>query len=78
MRLDVTALKEHSSCCQFYKDTMSVVYAVEGSSILPHPQLEYATDETLLTHTFCYGPSFYCVYGFIARVLKTSVAISTT
>lgn len=63
-----------------YKDIMPVVYAVEGSSSVAHPHVAYATDETLLAHTFCYGPSFYasfcCMFGFIARGLIAFVAIS--
>ena len=48
---------------QLYKDIVSVVYVLEGSSCIAHPQLAYATDETLLIHTFLRAklyPSSWC------------------
>lgn len=61
---------------------MSIVYAADGSSSVAHPHVAYATDETLLAHTFCYGPSSSAsscyVCGFIARGLIAFVAISMT
>ena len=57
MRLDMLALLGSSSCT-LYKVIMSLVYAAEGSSGLAHHQAAYATHDTLLHHTSCYGPSF--------------------
>ncbi len=62
------------------KTIMSVVYALEQFSRIPHLQAAYATDETLPTHTFSYGSSFTqastvpCV--FITRGLIALIAIS--
>ena len=57
MRLDTLPLQDRS-VCNYIEVTMSVVYAVEGSSSLAHHQIVYATDGTLQHHTSCYGPSF--------------------
>ena len=52
---------------------MPVVYAVEGFSILAHLHVAYATDETLVEHSSCCGPSFTQAFlvacGSITRVL---------
>lgn len=77
------AIGHDALCPQFlllvFKDIISILYAFEASSIVAHPQLAYATDETLLTHTFSYGPSRYasssCCIPLIRRGLIAFVAI---
>ena len=75
MRLDTLPLQDRS-VCNSIEVTMSVVYAVEGSSSLAHHQIIYATDETLQHHTSCYGPSFAQAFLNALRLHYKSIRIN--